>query len=90
MRQQKLTLDLRLYFNFLLAFKTTFLMLRGFHMKTATRNKTAQEIFDEITAHINGSHYSATNWYAGISQDAKQRLFNDHNVSEKGGYCDLP
>jgi len=42
-----------------------------------------QEIIDEIRTHIQrcGGNYSA--WYVGISKDAKDRLFNEHNIREK-------
>ena len=45
--------------------------------------KEKQEIIDEITTHIQrcGVNYSA--WYVGISKDAKDRLFNGHNIREK-------
>lgn len=45
--------------------------------------KEKQEIIDEITTHIQrcGGNYSA--WYVGISKDAKDRLFNGHNIREK-------
>lgn len=48
--------------------------------------KTKQEIIDEIKAHIakEGSEYSA--WYAGISKDAKDRLFNGHGVKKDGDW----
>ncbi len=45
-----------------------------------------QQIINDINNHIRkeGSGYKA--WYVGISRDAKQRLFNDHNVSEGNGW----
>lgn len=44
-----------------------------------------QTIISDIQSYVarNGSGYSQ--WYVGIAADAKQRLFNDHAVSEKGG-----
>lgn len=47
---------------------------------------TKQQIFDFIIGHIrnNGADYS--NWYVGIAEDARQRLFTDHNVSEELGF----
>ena len=55
-------------------------------MVTATRSKTAQEIYNEITAHIKSSPYGTSSWYAGITQDVDQRLFGAHNVPRKGAY----
>ncbi len=48
--------------------------------------KTKQEILDDIKAHISeeGSGYSS--WYVGISKDAKDRLFNEHDVKEEGDW----
>lgn len=45
--------------------------------------KEKQDIIDEIKTHIQrcGGNYSA--WYVGISKDAKDRLFNGHNIREK-------
>ena len=39
-----------------------------------------QEIDNHIRAH--GGGYPA--WYVGIAADPRDRLFNDHNVHEKG------
>jgi len=46
----------------------------------------SEKIVGEIDAHIKqeGSGYSQ--WYCGIASDPKERLFNDHNVSEKNGW----
>jgi len=44
---------------------------------------TAQQIVDEIEAHVGSGAYSA--WYAGIAKDPRDRLFNEHGVKEKGG-----
>lgn len=46
---------------------------------------TKESIKADIKAYIqkNGSVYS--DWYVGIASDPRARLFNDHNVSEKGG-----
>ena len=48
--------------------------------------KNKQQIIQEINAHIKqeGSGYKA--WYVGISKDARNRLFNDHNVPEKNSW----
>jgi len=50
------------------------------------RSKTAQEILNNIVAHINKSPFSAGNWYVGITQNIQQRLFGAHNVSEENGW----
>ena len=46
--------------------------------------KTKQEIINDLDAHIKdgGGGYPA--WYVGIASDARDRLFNDHKVKEKG------
>ncbi len=43
-----------------------------------------QSIAAEIEAHIRqcGGRYG--DWYAGVASDPRTRLFNDHNLSEKG------
>lgn len=45
--------------------------------------KSKQEIIDDIKSHMQkrGGEYS--DWYVGISKDAKDRLFNGHSVKEK-------
>lgn len=48
--------------------------------------KSKQDIIDEITAHIQKSKASYSNWYVGISEDAKKRMFQDHNVNEKNAW----
>ena len=46
--------------------------------------KTKQEIINDLDAHMKdgGGGYPA--WYVGIASDARDRLFNDHRVKEKG------
>lgn len=46
---------------------------------------TQQEIADDIIKYINNSNVPYGQWYIGIASDYRARLFNDHNVSEKGG-----
>jgi hypothetical protein len=41
------------------------------------------KIVKDILNHVGNDDYSA--WYVGIATDAKQRLFDEHNVSEQGG-----
>ena len=42
--------------------------------------KSKQEIIDEIKAHIQKEGSGYRNWYVGISEDARDRLFNGHRV----------
>lgn len=49
-------------------------------MNTLTMTKETAEILQYIQDW--GGGYSA--WYVGIASKPKQRLFNDHNVPEKG------
>jgi hypothetical protein len=44
-----------------------------------------QVVIADIKSYVanNGGVYSQ--WYIGITSDPRQRLFNDHAVSEKGG-----
>jgi len=46
--------------------------------------KSKSEIINDIKEHIEkgGGGYRA--WYVGISNDARDRLFNGHSVREKG------
>lgn len=48
--------------------------------------KSKQEIINDIKGHIQkgGGGYGA--WYVGISKDARDRLFSDHKVKEKGDW----
>ncbi|PCJ45258.1 MAG: hypothetical protein COA74_16045 [Gammaproteobacteria bacterium] len=55
-------------------------------MKTTSRIMTAQDIYNDITSHIKKSSYRASEWYAGITKNVEQRLFNDHNVSKENGW----
>ena len=45
--------------------------------------KTAQEIYDEIVAHIKKQGGPFSSWYCGITENIKNRLFGDHNVPEE-------
>lgn len=43
--------------------------------------KTAQQIADDIYAHLNGdTNYKA--YYIGITNDIDRRLFGEHNVTK--------
>ena len=48
---------------------------------TQALNKVA----GEIDAHIRKCGGSYRDWYVGIASNPRDRLFNDHNVDEKGG-----
>jgi hypothetical protein len=50
----------------------------------APTTKTKQEIINDLDAFIKdgGGGYQA--WYVGTASDARDRLFNDHKVMEKG------
>jgi hypothetical protein len=39
----------------------------------------------DISAYIQNHQPQYSQWYAGIATDPRQRLFSDHNTSEKGG-----
>ena len=47
--------------------------------------KTEQTIINEINEHIRKS-LPHSSWYVGIAKDARDRLFNDHNVSQTNAY----
>lgn len=43
---------------------------------------TAQEAFDFLKNYIDGKEKNYPYWYAGIAENAKDRLFNGHNVNK--------
>ena len=43
----------------------------------------AQQVYDEIVAHIKKQGGIYSNWYCGITSDWEDRLFNDHQVPRK-------
>lgn len=45
---------------------------------------SANQIVAEIEAHIRKCGGIFRQWYVGIATDARDRLFNDHRVREKG------
>ena len=45
---------------------------------------TAVTVVQEIDAHIRKCGGGYSTWYVGIASDARDRLFNDHGVHEKG------
>jgi hypothetical protein len=46
---------------------------------------TKQQIVNDIDSYMRKSGKAVSYWYVGIATDAKQRLFADHKVDEKGG-----
>jgi len=53
---------------------------------------SVQQAASDIDSYIKKSGVGYRRWYCGIAADARDRLFRDHNVSEKGGrwiYADL-
>ncbi len=46
--------------------------------------KDESTIKTEIKNHITSEGGAYSNWYVGIAKDARQRLFEDHKVKEKG------
>jgi len=45
-----------------------------------------EDIISDIDNHISKSGSSYSGWYVGISEDAKDRLFNGHDVPEEDHY----
>ena len=45
---------------------------------------TANQIVADIKAHITSRGGTFDQWYVGIAADARDRLFSDHQVREKG------
>lgn len=48
--------------------------------------KSRKEIIADINEYMKGFQYKNSDWYVGIATDPTVRLFNDHNVTEKGGH----
>lgn len=48
--------------------------------------KSKQEIIDEIKAHIQKEGSGYRSWYVGISEDARDRLFNGHGVPKENAW----
>lgn len=46
--------------------------------------ETKQEIITEIDSHIEHCGDGYGTWYVGVSKAARDRLFNQHGVKEKG------
>ena len=48
-------------------------------------NAEELEIIKEIEDYVNKCGGFSSSWYIGITEDPGDRLFNEHNVSEKEG-----
>lgn len=46
--------------------------------------KTGEQIIADVEAHIRNNGADFANWYVGIATSPRDRLFNGHNVREKG------
>ena len=46
---------------------------------------SANQVVGEIAAHIRDCGGAYSGWYVGIAAKPRDRLFTDHNVSEKNG-----
>ena len=46
---------------------------------------SAQQAYNEIKAYIDKSGEPYRSWYVGIASSPRNRLFEDHNVSEENG-----
>ncbi len=44
----------------------------------------AQQVYNEIVAHIQKQAGAYSKWYCGIASNWTDRLFNDHQVPRKG------
>jgi hypothetical protein len=47
--------------------------------------QTAEQIVKDIGAYIEKHGGANSTWYVGIATSPRDRLFDDHNVTEKGG-----
>jgi hypothetical protein len=45
--------------------------------------KNKEEIMREIKNYMENEEGEYSDWYVGISQDAQNRLFNEHQISEE-------
>ena len=44
-----------------------------------------EQIVSDILGHVNKNGGDCGAWYAGIANDARRRLFEEHNVDKNGG-----
>lgn len=47
------------------------------------QGQNAQEIVDELSAHILKEGSALSSWYVGITEDVDQRVFVDHRVPKE-------
>jgi hypothetical protein len=47
---------------------------------------TKENIKSDFRSYIGGHGPGQYGWYIGIAKNARERLFNDHNVNEKGAW----
>ncbi|HPL92773.1 MAG TPA: hypothetical protein PLB38_00630 [bacterium] len=45
-----------------------------------------KEIVNQICSHADNEGSGYKNWYCGIASNPRERLFSDHNVSEKNSW----
>lgn len=48
--------------------------------------KSKQEIINDINAYMQKGGGEYRSWYVGVSKDARDRLFNGHQVKENGDW----
>ena len=48
--------------------------------------KEAQQVLNEITAHIDEQGGAYSGWYCGITSDIESRLFGDHKVPRENSW----
>jgi len=46
----------------------------------------AQQAFDEIKSFMDKHNNNCPKWYSGIASNPSERLFREHNVSERGDW----
>jgi len=44
----------------------------------------AQQVYEEVAAHIRKQGYASSDWYCGIASNWQDSLFDDHQVPRKG------
>ena len=50
----------------------------------ATTTKSVRQIVQEVEDYIANHGGSYSGWYAGVTADPRNRLFNGHNVAQNG------
>jgi hypothetical protein len=49
------------------------------------KSKEARKLADDLESHARDNSGRLRDWYAGVTEDWEQRLFDGHNVSRKQG-----